>query len=87
MILGLVCGTISVCVRRWVGGTLPATATGSCAGFLAGAVANFLLLQLIGSPATAGVPLTLGIMYSSTLLGSFLGAYAGARWSRGREAA
>src|SRR5262249_10871127 len=32
VILGLVCGTISVCVRRWVSGTLAATAAGSSAG-------------------------------------------------------
>jgi hypothetical protein len=85
---GLVCGTISVCIRRWVGGTLAATAAGSMAGFLAGAVGIILFLRVIGSLASDRVPLTLlGIMYSSLLLGALLGAYAGARWSRGRVVA
>jgi serine/threonine protein kinase len=87
VILGLVCGTISVCVRRWVGGTLKATATGSSAGFLAGTYGGIFLLYFLDSPATERVPLPLGIMYGAMLLGALLGAYAGARRSRGRVTA
>jgi hypothetical protein len=87
IILGLVCGTISVCIRRWVGGTLAATSAGSIAGFLAGGVGSTLLLRVIGLPASDRMALTLGIMYSSVLLGALLSAYFGARWSRRRVVA
>jgi hypothetical protein len=85
--LGLICGTISVCVRRWLGGTLRATAAGSIAGFLIGVLGTLQFLQHFTGAPSDRMPGILGFMYSSVLLGAFLGACAGARWSRGREAA
>jgi hypothetical protein len=84
---GLFCGFIAVCVRRWAGGTLVATACGSALGYLGSALAvAFSLTWLFGSDEMSrGVAVGVGV--GSVLAGGILGAYLGARWSRSRAMA
>jgi hypothetical protein len=79
-ITGLVLGTISRCVRWWVGGTFFAATVGCVVGF----VASYLLLTLLTVDPLKRQSTSVEVWLIGTLGGAVTGAVAGALLSRRR---